>query len=239
MRNSSVAWASFLFLFLVSTAQAAAPPDAELILKKADEIRNPAESFWMEVQVQSPGEEPSESAFEVSIQGNNKTLIRTLEPARDRGRNLLMLDEEMWLFVPNLKRAVRVGLNQKLTGQAANGDISRMRWSGDYQAQLVKEDASEWELFLTATKKGLTYEKIRVWVSRKDFRPVRAEYLSLGEKTLKRASFSEFQLLAGALRPSQIRIEDAVRTERVSTIRIQKMEVRQFPSSLFNQNSLK
>ena len=49
----------------------------------------------------------------------------------------------IWVFIPNLKRSVRVGLSQKLTGQAANGDISRMRWSGDYTPKLLKETKKE------------------------------------------------------------------------------------------------
>ena len=68
-----------------------------------------------------------------------------------------MLDENMWVFIPNLKRSVRVGLSQKLTGQAANGDISRMRWSGDYTPKLLKETKKSWLLHLQAKKKGLTH----------------------------------------------------------------------------------
>ena len=107
----------------------------------------------MKVTVLSGKQNEDRSEFDVSIQGNEKTLIKTLAPTRDRGRNLLMLQEEMWAFIPNLNRAVRVSLSQKLTGQTANGDISRMRWSGDYNPALESENEKEWVLFFHCKEK--------------------------------------------------------------------------------------
>lgn len=210
-------------------------PDA--IAKKTDEIRNPSESYLMLVEVECC-EMAENSLFEVRLQGNQHTLVRTLKPARDRGRNMLMKGEQMWAYIPNLKRAVRVGLGQKLTGQASNGDISRMRWSGDYEPKIEKETDKEWTLFLTAKKKGLTYDKIRAWIEKKTFFPLRAEYLTPHGKTLKKARYQKFQQMAGRIRPTEIVIEDALRKGDVSTLKIKRMEVRDFPDSLFHQNTL-
>ena len=213
------------------------------ILEQADQIRNPAESFLMKVEVSSGEKGEDRSLFEVAIQGSNlgkmKTLIKTLAPARDLGRNLLMLDENMWAFVPNLNRAVRVSLNQKLTGQAANGDLSRMRWTGDYTPIIEKETPTEWILFLTANKKGLTYEKLRVWIEKKTYMPKKAELLTLDSKILKNVTYEDLRQLAGRLRPGVMRIQDALRVSEVSLIRVKDMVVKQFPASLMNQNSLK
>ncbi len=168
------------------------------------------------------------------ISGNSRTVVRTLEPARDRGRDLLMIGEEMWAYIPNLKRAVRVSLSQKLTGQAANGDISRMRWADDYAATVESEDEGNWVLSLEATKKGLTYERIRVWVARRDHSPVRAEYLTRAGKVLKRARFEGYQMMAGRIRPTRLEIESAVNENDRSTLVVESMVPRTFPASLFN-----
>ena len=225
----------FLSFFLqLGNAWGEMPTD---ILKKADEVRNPAESYLMVVEVH--GKDQSEnSKFEVSIKGNTKTVVRTLEPPRDRGRNLLMLGEEMWAYLPNLKRSVRISLNQKLSGQAANGDISRMRWHGDYSSVLESESLKSWTLLLTATKKGLTYDKIRAVIEKKTYKPIQAEFLTAAGKPLKKAYYENYQDFAGKLRPSQIRIEDSIRPEDRSVLTIRKMEVRNFPEALFNQNGL-
>jgi outer membrane lipoprotein-sorting protein len=214
------------------------PLSAKEIVEKADAIRNPAAAYFIKVEVKST-EDPSDiHVFNVAIQGNEKTRIETVQPKRDRGRTLLMLGENMWVYIPNLKREVRVSLNQKLTGQAANGDISRMRWSGDYTAQKESESEADWQLLLTAAKKGLTYDKIRVWVQKNNFHPTHAEYLTSQGKVLKKATYQNYKQMAGDLRPTEIVIQDAVKLSDQSIITIKDMQVKAFPGSVFNKNEL-
>lgn len=221
----------------VALAQAAEPTAAE-ILKHADDVRNPAESYFLRVQVVSSDNPDDPSEFEVSLLGDTKTLIRTIKPRRDRGRNMLMRDTQMWAYIPNLKRAVRVSLSQRLVGQAANGDISRMRWAGDYTATIESQNDKHWTLFLTGNKRGLTYAKIRVVVEKGTFHPLYAEYLTVNGRPLKKAQFTEYKELCGRMRPTEIRIQDAVRETDKSAIKIVAMEVRQFPASLFSPDNL-
>lgn len=231
-----------LALIAHTAALAGSTPSPEEIVKNVDQLRNPAESFRMRVKVLDGATDSGDrKVFEVSLSGNNRTLIETLEPARDKGRNLLMLNEEMWAYIPSLKRAVRVSLSQKLSGQAANGDISRMRWSGDYTPSFEKTEKTakdQWVLLLEANKKGLTYDKIRVWVEQKTFRPLRAEFLTPAGKLLKKAAYSDYREMAGKIRPTRIEIQDALREQDRSAVVIESMEAKTFPASMFNQNNL-
>lgn len=226
----------FLFTFFYSlTVLADVTPDE--ILKKVDEVRNPSGSYEMTVDIES-SDSSDISTFEVSLKGNDKTLIKTTRPIKDRGRNMLMLEENMWVFIPNIKRSVRVSLAQKLTGLAANGDIARMRWSDDYSAKIEKQDKNEYVLFLSANKKGLTYDQLRVWVNSKNYYPIRVEYLSLNQKILKTARYEDFKQLAGRVRPSKIEIQDSINNNLKSTIFIRHMAEKEFNDSIFNQKNL-
>jgi len=178
-----------LVLFSLFSIDSYAETSADEILRKADDIRNPLDSFHMIVDVTDSDASKPVSTFDVKTQGKERTLIKTIAPSRDKGRNLLMIDENMWLYIKNLDQTVRMSLNQKLTGQTANGDISRMKWHGDYNPQIESKSATEWTLLMTASRKGLTYEKIRLVVDEKTFRPMRAEYLSLSGETLKKPNF--------------------------------------------------
>jgi outer membrane lipoprotein-sorting protein len=149
-----------------------------------------------------------------------------------------MLDEDVWAYVPTLKRSVRVSLSQKLSGEAANGDIARTRWSGDYDVKIVEEKGDKIQLELKAQKKGLTYEGIKVWVDEKTHAPQKAEYLSLNGKLLKTATFSKYKKILGKLRPTQITIENALDTSKKSTIKILEMRTDTFPDSLFSKQNL-
>lgn len=227
---------NILILSLFATQALAQSPND--ILQHADDVRNPSESFKMEVEVKNSNNDDT-SVFEVILKGKDKTLIKTLQPTRDKGRNLLMLNQDMWAYLPLLKRSVRISLNQRLTGQAANGDISRMRWSGDYDAKIESQDNKQWVLFLTATKSGLTYDKIRATVDKKNFYPLKAEYLTPAGKSLKLANFQAYKPIAGKVRPTEIEISDVINPTEKSVIHILKMENDSFPDAIFNQNNLK
>lgn len=218
------------FAFSAALAWAETPTQ---ILERTDSIRNPDQSFVMKVRVTSKGEsEPR--VFDVSTKGNDKTIIKTLAPARDKGRDLLMVGQSMRAYIPNLKRAVQVSLSQKLSGEASNGDISRMRWAKDYDAKIEKQDAKTWTLYLTANKQGLTYEKVRAVIEKNSFRPLSAEYLTKSDKVLKRAKFQAFKPIAGETRPTQIEIRDAVREDKQTLIEIEEITLRELPDSLFS-----
>ncbi len=208
--------------------------DPSLWVKKADDIRNPSQSFEMTVKVSN---EDDESEFQVFLKGQDKTIIVTKMPARDKGRNMLMLGREFQAYVPNLKRSMRLSLAQKLSGQVANGDISRTRWHGDYSVTQESETPIEVQLLLKASKENLTYAWIRLWVEKKTSRPLRAEYLGLNGKTvLKRAYFEDFKTLAGAIRPSTIRIEDT--NKKTSFVKIISMSNKDLSDSFFSVRSM-
>lgn len=220
-----------LVLFLLSFSAFSAD-----LLEEVDKYRNPSDAYLMQVRIVSPKEE--DASFLVYLKGNDKTLIKVLAPKKNLGRNMLMIGENMWVYVPNIRRSVRVSLNQKLTGEAANGDISRMRWAGDYSYKVEKKNAKEWELFLEAKKTGLTYSKIRVWVDAKDKRPLKAEFLTLSGKVIKTATYEDYQNTLGMMRPRKIHIVDNLKKDQFSNILIEKMENKAFPDSMFNEKSL-
>jgi outer membrane lipoprotein-sorting protein len=204
---------------------------AELLVKVADEIRNPSEAFEMKIKVEDSDKNVSE--FVVYLKGKEQTLIVTKEPSRDRGRNMLMQEQDFHAYVPNLKRSMRLSLSQKLSGQVANGDIARTRWYGDYDVRVEKEDVHESCLFLKARRENLTYAAIRLWVAKINNRPLRAEYLgSNGTTILKKAFFEDYRMFAGALRPSLLRIEDSA--GKSSRIAILDMKKREFDSAFFS-----
>ncbi len=217
----------------------AADPSPEEILKKADEVRNPAESYFLRMEVQSTDAPDDPMELEVSLQGNTRTLVKTVRPVRDKGRKMLMQDQNMWVFMPNLKRSVRVGLSQRMVGQTANGDITRQRWSGDYSVELESQTAGEWVLGLKASKQGLTYDRLRIWVQKKTFHPIKAEFLTASGKILKRAQYLDYKTLCGRVRPNRIVIADAIKQADQSTLKVLQMEVKTFPSSIFYPENLK
>lgn len=217
-------------------ASAASTLTADNILERADEIRSPSSSYQMEVEVESS--DGGISRFQVDIGGIDATVIKSKAPAREVGKNFLMLGPDMWAYLPNIRRSVRVALNQKLSGQAANGDISRMRWRGDYTPQIESQDDKAWVLMLKAKGPGTTYDSIRVWINKENFRPIKGEFLTSAGRPLKRITYDDYRDIGGGIRPTTMRIESADKAGDYSILKIQTMREKQFPSSYFTQSSL-
>ncbi len=210
---------------------------AEAILEKADAYRSPKGPFELRVETEDASGDKSE--FDVWIDGNEKSLMVTRAPARDVGRNLLMIDQDMWIFIPRLNRPVRIALQQRLVGQIANGDLSRMKWVGDYEPAFeTAKDPKVLPILLKAKKKNLTYDKIRIFVDSQTFQPLSADYLTPGEKILKSATFEDYGPLGGTQRPRRIVFIDAIRKSEKSVVRLLDMKSRTFPAGFFSQSNL-
>lgn len=221
-----------IFLFFTFNLMA-----SENLLRLIDDYRNPSESYSMIVTIKST-KEKEDSKFEVLLKGNNKTLIKVLAPKKNLKRNMLMIDQNMWVYIPNIKRAVRVSLNQKLTGEAANGDIARMRWDGDYKYKIVDQDNKIITLYLEALKNDLTYSKLKVYVEAKTYKPIKAEFLSLSDKILKVAEYTNYEMVLGRERPMKMIITDYLQKDKSSELYFSNLKIQNFPDSLFQEKSL-
>lgn len=231
-------------LLLLSGAVPAATPDAREIVRRADEIRFPAGGFQVEVKVISveQGNKPEVSQYRILSKGNDKTLVMTTYPAADRGQIMLMRDDNLWVFMPKVSQPIRLPLAQRLTGQVANGDLARANFAGDYEPELVDTETIEgrdyYKLDLKAANRQVTYHRVKYWVDRENFRPLKAEFYALSGNLLKIAHYRGYQELGGAVRPTQLIMQDALTHESHSLMEYSGMRLRNLPDKFFTKNYL-
>lgn len=224
---------------------AADEPDPDIILKKADLIRFPSGSFQTIVTVKTAMNEndPDIRVYKVLSKGNDKSLVMTLEPAIDKGQVLLMRENSLWAFLPNVSQPVRLPLSQRLTGQVANGDLARAKFYGDYEPKLLNTEIIDGEKYylleLIAKRRGMTYHRILYWVNSANYRPYKAEFFSLSKRLLKTCIFSEFISMQGTLRPARLVMTDALKQGERSVLDYSDMVQRQLPDKVFTKDYLK
>ena len=141
-----------------------------------------------------------EGLFEVSIKGMDKTLVKFMN-ADVKGEYLLMVDDDMWIYMPNTRKPIRITPLQRLMGNASNGDVARTRYAEDYSAKLIKEESVNgvpcYVLELNAKRDGATYKKIDYWVEKETKRPKKAEMYLLSGKHFKSITFDRYEETAG------------------------------------------
>ena len=90
------------------------------------------------------------------------------EPASERGQIMLMKGRDLWVFLPNVSQPVRLSLSQRLTGQVANGDLTRANFAGDYMPKILRTDTIDGQAYhvleLSAVDRGVMYQRVIYWV---------------------------------------------------------------------------
>lgn len=246
MLKSGISKKIFLFFFVITTT-ATADIGVDL-LKASDRARGSFESglTWeSEVTTVEDGES-SVRKFKVKAKGVNAN-VEALEPSRNKGEIYLFNDRTMWFFKPSLKKPVAISARQKLTGQAAIGDIASTHYARDYTPTIEKTETIDGEkvyvLMLKAKANNLTYDKIRYWVSDKTKRAIKAEFLTLQGQPFKSAKLSyKNKVTVGGQSldfVSEMEIVDAQFANNKSILRYLNPKLEEHSGTIFNVSNLK
>jgi outer membrane lipoprotein-sorting protein len=232
---------AFHLIILTTTCPAADLRDANVIVSKSDEVRNPQIDYTVQVRVTSfkKGREVRRAEYEVMVKGKDRTLIKTMAPANERGQTTLMVGRDLWTFLPDASQPIRVSLQQRLIGEVAIGDIARANFSGDYHARLIKGEKDDYFLELKAVSEEVTYAKIVYAVSKKDFHPQRAAFYAASGKLLKKCTYENYKTMAGRLRPSRLVMVDPVVAGQKSVVEYDDMIEAELPAKNFTKDYLK
>lgn len=218
----------------------ATTPDAEALLKRSDQYRNGWASYFVHVKITSyeSGKSDEVKLYDVSQKGTDRTYVEFMSP-RDKGRHLLMLGDDMWIYLPDTSRPVRITPLERLSGDASNGDVARTNYAIDYSPVYLRTEKVGTEecyvLDLTAKRKGATYQRIIYWIRVADARPVRAEFYLTSGKHIKSATFDEYLQTGGRSLLHKLTLYDEIRHNSHSVLEYTGAAPRELADKLFYQ----
>lgn len=229
------------------TPPSAQTPTPDQLLKDADRARGGlANGITWNATVEATEEgRVTTRTFLVKARGND-ALVESLAPPRHKGEIMLFNDRTIWFVKPGLRKPVSISPRQRLTGDAANGDIASTNYARDYEGTIVGEEAvggePAFKLELKARAKNVTYDRIRYWISKKRHLGLKAEFLTVGGDVFKTADFVYGNLLKSGATTyefvSTMTIRDATGTGSVTAIRFGPPKPETHPPSLFNINNV-
>ncbi len=247
---ASASWRVAGAVLGMATAIAAATPTlptAAALLRDADRARGgilDGITWNATVEADDEGTRTTRS-FLVKARGND-ALVECLAPPRSKGELMLFNDRVLWFTKPGLRRPVSISARQRLSGDAANGDISSTNYARDYEGTIVGRDTVAGEpayrLELKARARNVMYDGIRYWVSENRHLALRAEFLTVNGKVFKTADFEHANTLRSAAGDlpfvSRMTIRDATGSGRVTQIIIDRPRAQIHPPALFNINNV-
>jgi outer membrane lipoprotein-sorting protein len=228
-------------LFAAPPATTSTTPDAVALLKQSDQFRNAWPSFITKLKISNfeTGKQDEQHDYLVYNKGGEKIYVDFQSP-QEKGRHLLMLADDMWIYLPDTSRAVRITPLQRLTGNASNGDVARTNYAADYDATYLRNETVDGidchVLELQAKRKGATYHKIDYWLRAGTARPVKADLFVISGKKIKSTTFDQYQEVGGYTVIKQMTIQDDIRKNSRSVIEYLQFTPRDLPDKMFHQS---
>lgn len=177
------------------------------LLRKVDRNLNPEsyESYRKLINIEPGGREKEFVLYTVK-KGQDKVAALFISPASEKGRSTLRLDENMWLYIPNVGKPVRITSLQSVTGGIFNNaDILRLDYAEEYVVQEMEDKGEEWLLHLKAKTNTVAYDRLKMTVSKDHQLPIQIECLTQTEMLIKTISFKQTKDFGGGIiRPSVI-----------------------------------
>jgi outer membrane lipoprotein-sorting protein len=221
------------FLMAVLTLLVAGPalakePTAEELLQRYDEVMGPR-TFEAESQMTAWREDGSSRTYELRMlkAEDDKSRIWFKAPASVKGQEILRVGDNLWVYLPNLKRATRMANRDSFQGgDFNNADILRVSYSKDYAGKLVASDVPEtWALELKAKSQETAYDAIKLWVRKSDSQPVKAQYFGTSGQMLRSAEFSDFtEFEKGYTRPAKVVMRNELVKSRRSELVLKSLK---------------
>jgi outer membrane lipoprotein-sorting protein len=229
-------WRFFILLIGVFTSLPIAAVEGNELLQKLDRNLNPEsyESYRKLINIEPNGRKKEFVLFTVK-KGADKVAALFISPASEKGRSTLRLDENMWLYIPNVGKPIRITSLQSVVGGIFNNaDILRLDYAAEYNVEKMEDLNQEYLLYLKAKTSTVAYDKLRIWVNKDRILPHKIECLtstSMLIKTIKFRAIKDFG--GGIVRPSVVETDSPLHEGYKSVMIFANIKQREFKDEIF------
>jgi outer membrane lipoprotein-sorting protein len=220
-------------LFLATPAAAL---DGTALLKQVDRNLNP-ESYEMYrklINVEPSGAKKEFTLFSVK-KGVEMVAALFLAPASEKGRSTLRLGDNMWLYIPNVGKPIRITSLQSVVGGVFNNaDILSLDYAAEYDVVRVEDAGKEHLLLLKARTRSVAYDQLKMWVDKGKSLPVKIECQTEANMLIKTLYFKDPKEFGeGLSRPSVIETDSPLYKGYKSVMIYAKIKKRSFKDEVF------
>ena len=210
--------------------------DGTQLLKEIDRNLNPEsyELYRKLINIEPDGRKKEYVLF-TAKKGKDKVAALFLSPASDKGRSTLRLGDNMWLYIPNVGKPVRITSLQSVVGGIFNNvDIMQLDYSDEYTVEKIEDLKNQYLLHLKAKTKTVAYDRLKFWADKKTKTPVKIECRTEADMLIKTLYFKEIKDFGGGIiRPSIIETDSPLYKGYKSIIMIAGIKKREFKDEVF------
>lgn len=205
----------------------------------------PTGGFAFDTKIQAyKGGSPTGSAqlATVYFRTHSAVLVDFHGPKAFKGRRILTEGKNMWLSMPTSARTIRVSADDRLMGQASNGDILNIpldRYKYSYGPQETVGGKAYNRIVAKLKGGSALYARVDFLVQPGSNKPFRSYHFGRSGKLVKIVEYRKFANSGGRQRVTQIALIDPVRTSNVTIMQFNKYRRQKLPASLFSRDAIR
>ena len=232
---------SLTFCTILLAAVPAMAMDGNDILARVDKNLQP-ESYEMYrklINIEPDGDRKEFVLYSVK-KGQEKMVALFLSPASEKGRSTLRLGDNMWLYIPNVGKPLRITSLQSVVGGVFNNsDILRLDYGVEYDAQGVEDLGDHYLLDLKAKSGSVAYDRLKMQVDKKAFVPTTIECYAASGMLIKSLYYKEIKDFGnGVVRPSVLETDSPLFKGYKSVMVYAKIAKKELADEVFSLNYL-
>ena len=245
---NKIIFASILF-FVSSLNILAQPPTGDEILKKID-MNMASNRQILTSKMVIHGRRGSRTVVSKSwTEGESKSFTEYLAPAREKGTKMLKLEDRLWIYSPATDRIIQIS-GHMLRQSVMGSDLSyedmmedsrlRSKYSAIVETSEVTDKRECWIVELTATTDDVAYHKMKLWVDKERWVPLREELFAKSGKLLKKLELKDVTQFEGRWFPKRMVFKDMLKTGKGTEFIIDEIEFdKEIPEYIFTKASLR
>jgi outer membrane lipoprotein-sorting protein len=215
---------------------AAQEVDGNAILKQVDNnLQPPSYEMYRKLINIEPDGSQKEFVFYTVKKGRDKMVIVYLSPASEKGRVSLRIGDNMWLYIPNVGKPIRItSLQSVIGGVFNNSDIMRLDFHVEYNVEKVTDLGDKWLLEMKARTRSVAYDSLKMTVDKKTVQPLDIECIASSGMLIKTLHYSNIKDLGdGVVRPAKLVTDSPLHKGYRSVMIFANIKKREFDNEVF------
>ena len=209
---------------------------AENILEQVDKKLSPssADSYKKLINIEPDGSRKEFLLYQMK-KDKDKIVSLFLQPDSEKGRSTLRVGDNMWLYLPDVGKPIRITSMQSVVGGVFNNsDIMQIDFSAEYDIASQKEENGEMVLDLKAKTESVAYDKLIMHIDKKTTTPTKIICYTSTNMLIKTLYYKEMKDFGGGIvRPSVIETDSPLYKGYKSIMVFGKLTKREFADEIF------
>jgi outer membrane lipoprotein-sorting protein len=251
MKTINVLKSALLFVVILFGLTPAFAQDAKEIVKKADDKWNGEKSSegTMTMTIVRPTWERTVQ-FKIWTLEDNFSMTLITAPAKEKGQAFLKRNTEMWNWIPNISRMIKLPPSMMSDGwmgsDYTNDDI--LKESSivvDFDHKIIGSETIDgwdcWKIEMYPKEDAaVVWGKIIKWISKDEFLMMKSEYYDEDEFLVKTELGTEIKTMDGRKIPTKMEIIPADKDNQKTIVVIDNMKFNiDIQNSFFSQQNMK